>query len=177
MRIDEEPKPDNCCIPYRRKALYVALTVPLVLLLLSVLVYLGGYSIVLSIAFLFLYLATCYFQAYCCVYQNCPYVGRFCPAIMGIILSSYLAKLVYDKRRMVKSRVLFAVHAVLASLCGICLVVLPLRWIVKLGTVVAVVYALCILAYLLIFGLTICPVCAIRNTCPGGKLQSIVFRR
>jgi hypothetical protein len=119
----------------------------------------------------------CYFQAYCCAYQKCAYVGRFCPAIAGIIPASYLAKLIYGRKKVVKSKVFFVLHAVLASLSEVGLIMMPLYWIGKLGHAVALGYVACHLIYYLIFGLSICPACAIRKTCPGGKLQSMILKK
>ncbi len=171
-----ETKPDMSCVPYRRKGLYLALTVPLLALYLSVLVYLSRFSILLSIAFLGLYLAMCYFQTYCCAYQECPYVGGFCPAIAGIMPASILAKVIYGRKKIVKSKRSFEIHATLATLALLGLIIFPLFWIARLGTTFAVAYVACHVVYYLVFGLTVCPVCAIRRTCPGGKFQSLVRR-
>ncbi len=174
--MSAEIKPDMSCVPFRRKRLYFALTIPYLLLLTLVFVYLWTFSLVLTVVFLSLYLATCYFQTYCCAYQDCPYVGGFCPAIAGIMPASVLTKLIYSRRKIVKSKRSFELHATLASICWLGLIVLPLFWIVKLGTASAAGYLAFHAVYYVIFGLTICPACATRRTCPGGKLQSIVLK-
>jgi hypothetical protein len=175
-----EIKPHMSCVPYRRKGLYFVLTIPSLALLIAVFVYLWTFSFLLSTVFLSFYFAMCYFQAYCCAYQDCPYVGEFCPAIGGIRPANILAKLIYGKRKIVKSRKRFELHATLASISWLGLIVFPLFWIAKLGVVFAAGYVACHVVYFLIFVLTICPVCAIRNTCPGGKfgdkLQNTVLK-
>ena len=113
--METDIKPDMSCVPYRRKKLYFLLTVPLVVLLMAVFVYLWTFSLLLSIVFLSFYLAICFFQAYCCAYQDCPYVGGFCPAIVGILPSDTLAKLIYGQQKIVKSEKRFELHAALAS--------------------------------------------------------------
>jgi hypothetical protein len=168
-------KPDMSCVPYRRKGLYVILTTPLFLILIAVFIYLWTYSFVLSLIFALFYLLMCYFQAYCCVHQDCPYVGQFCPAVMGIVPGNIMAKHIYTNKKLVKSRKKFELHATLAIIAWLGAMVFPLFWIAKLGITYSVGYVACHVVYYVVFGLTICPVCAIRNTCPGGKLQASVL--
>ena len=171
-----DPTPDMSCVPYPRKGLYLLLTVPFLVLLLLVLVYLWTFGVLLALVYLLLYLAMYYFQAYCCAHQNCPYVGGFCPAIIGILPASLMAKLFYSGRGIETSPRKFAVYATVAMLAWIGLAVFPLFWIAKLGLVFAVGYALAHVVYTVIFGLTICPACALRNICPGGKFHQLVLR-
>ena len=172
-----EIKPDMTCVPYRRKWLYFVLTIPFFVVLISVFVYLWTFSFLLSVVFLLFYLGACLFQAYCCAYQDCPYVGGFCPAVAGIMPANIFTKLIYGRRKIKKSERRFDIHAIIATACGLGLIVFPLPWILKLGFLFAAGYIAFAIAYLLVFFLTICPACAIRHTCPGGKLQSIVLKR
>ena len=175
--MPDDIKPDMSCVPFRRKGLYLALTIPLLALLISVFVYLWTISYALALVFVSFYFVMCYFQACCCAYQDCPYVGGFCPALVGIMPASILTKLIYGKGRIPRSKRSFEIHATLAFIGWLGLIVLPLFWIAKHGTCFAVGYAACHAVYYLVFGLTICPACAIRHTCPGGKLQSVVLKR
>jgi len=175
--MTDDTKPDLSCVPYRRKGLYFALTIPLLSLLILAFIYLWTFNFVLPIVFVSFYLAMCYFQIYCCAYQDCPYVGGFCPAIVGIMPSSIMTKFIYGKKNIIKSKKSFEIHATLAFTGWLGLILFPLFWIAKLGILFAVGYAACHAVYYLIFGLTICPACAVRRTCPGGKLQSIVLKR
>jgi hypothetical protein len=169
-----EPKPDMSCVPYRRKGLYLALTIPMLLLMLAVLIYLGIYSILLSLAFLACYVVMATFQAYCCAYQECPYVGGFCPAVLGIMPASLIAKVLYGNREIVRTRARFETYATAAILGWLGLAFLPVYWLTKLGVGFALGYVACHAVYALVFGLTVCPVCAIRDTCPGGKIHKLV---
>ena len=171
-----EAKPDMNCVPYRRKGLYLALTIPMLLLMLAVLIYLGTYSILLSLAFVACYVVMSTFQAYCCAYQECPYVGGFCPAVLGIMPASLIAKVLYGNREIVRSKARFETYALVAILGWLGLVCLPVYWLGQLGTGFAVAYVACHALYALIFGLSVCPVCAIRDTCPGGKIHKLVRR-
>ena len=175
--MGKDVKPDLSCVPFRKKTLYLVLTVPLLLILILVLVYLWTYSPVLSLIFLLLFLAACYFQAYCCAYQACPYIGHFCPAIVGIMPASFLAKIIYPQGKIVRSKERYWINIVLATISWLALAIFPLFWIVRVHVMYAVGYLACHLVYSLFFFLRICPVCAIRETCPGGKLQKASKRK
>ena len=171
--MPQQNQPDMSCVPYRRKSLYFALTIPFFALLVLVFVYLGRFSFFLSLIFMLLYLAMSYFQAYCCAYQNCPYVGGFCPAVIGIIPASFISKLLYEGKGIKMSKKRFDLYAILGTSCWLALVAFPLYWLAKLGLAIAVGYLATHVIYALIFGLTICPVCAIRHICPGGKFHQL----
>ena len=174
--MTDENRPDMSCVPYHRKELYFSLTVPFLLLLIVILVYLWTIRFVLAVVFALLYLLMCFFQAYCCVYQGCPYVGGFCPAIIGIMPASLLAKLLYGNERVVKSKGLFELNAILAIICWLGLISFPLHWIGQLGKVFFVGYIFSHVVYVVIFVITICPACAIRKICPGGRFGSIFWK-
>jgi len=40
----------------------------------------------------------------------------------------------------------------------------------------AIGYVVAHVVYSLIFGLTVCPVCSIRHTCPGGQFHQLFLR-
>ena len=172
--MTEPIKPDLSCYPYRRKGVYAVLTVPLLAVLVLVFIYLWSFTPILSLALLLLYLATCFFQAYCCAYQDCPYIGGFCPAVTGIMPASWLAKLLYGGK-INKSQRLFNLNASIAAAAMLGMIFLPVYWILKLGVWYTVGYVGFLVLYYLVFLLSVCPVCAIRGTCPGGKLQEWVF--
>ncbi|MFP4446780.1 MAG: hypothetical protein ACLFPD_11110 [Desulfosudaceae bacterium] len=151
-------------------------TAPFLLVMTAVLIFLWSYSFLPALALLFFYLAMCWFQAYCCVYQDCPYVGGFCPAIVGILPASFLARFLYRRRPVVKSPEKFNRRAMLATLCWLGIIGLPLYWLYLNSVVLAAGYVIFHAVYFVVFALTICPVCAIRNTCPGGMLQRLVFK-
>ena len=171
-----EIRPDMSCVPYRRKRLYFVLTLPLIMLLIAVFVYLWTISFILSLVFLVFYLVMSYFQAYCCVYQDCPYVGGFCPAVLAILPANLCAKHLYGRQGVVKSKKAFSLQASLAIAGWLGLIVSPVFWVATLGVGFAVGYVVIHVVYTVIFGFTICPVCAIRDTCPGGKLQGVVSK-
>lgn len=174
--MPDDNKPDMSCVPYRRKGLYFALTIPFLLLLAAVFVYLWTYSFVLSLVFAAFFVGMSYFQAYCCAYQECPYVGGFCPAVIGIMPASLIAKALYGKE-VVKSKRRFERNATLALVCWLGLIAFPLFWIAKVGMAFAIGYVLCHVIYAVIFGITVCPACALRDICPGGRLSGAILKR
>jgi hypothetical protein len=176
-QVFDDKKPDMACVPYRRKTLYSVLTVLFLLVLIWTAVYLWAFSPWLTASLVLCYIGLCFLQAYCCAYQKCPYVGRFCPAVAGIMPASWLAKLIYGRREVVKSKARFETFVMIGYSALIGMAILPLWWIAKLSVPLAMGYFVWQLVYYLVFQLMICPACAIRETCPGGKLQSIVFRK
>ena len=165
---------DNTCVPYRKKELYFLLTAPILLVFLLVFIYLWSFNFLFSFIFLGFYLLTCFFQAYCCAYQECPYIGGFCPAVIGIMPASYLAKWLYSGRKMIRTPQRFNTFATLGVICWIGLGAFPLYWLSKLGIGLAAAYLALLVIYALVFGLTICPACAIRDSCPGGQFYPFV---
>ena len=174
--MSTESKPDLTCVPYQRKGLYFALTIPLLAIIILVFIYLWGINFILSFGLLACYLFACFFQAYCCAYQECPYIGGFCPAISGIYPANIIAKLLYGRKNFVKSKTRLELHGIFAVLGWLGIAVFPLNWLWQLGPAYAIGYFSSHVVYYLIFGLTICPKCAIRDTCPGGKLQKVVLK-
>lgn len=172
----KEFKPDLACVPYQRRGLYFALTIPLITLMILVFIYLWNINIWLSFGLLGCYFAASFFQAYCCAYQECPYIGGFCPAISGIYPANIIAKLLYSGKNFVKSKARLETHGALAMLGWLGMATFPLYWLWQLGPVYAIGYFASHIVYYLIFGLTICPKCAIRDTCPGGKLQRVILK-
>jgi hypothetical protein len=175
--VFDDKKPDMACVPYRRKTLYFVLTVPFLTVLILTAAYLWAFSPWLTAGLALCYLGLFFLQAYCCACQECPYVGRFCPAVAGIMPASWLAKSIYGRREIAKSKARFEIYAVIGFLGLLGIAILPLWWIAKLSVPLAVGYFVWQLVYYLIFELAICPVCAIRETCPGGKLQSVVWKK
>jgi hypothetical protein len=173
----EDQLPDMTCVPYRRKPLYLALTVPYVAILILVAIYLWRFSPWLTAAVAFCYMWACFFQAYCCACQDCPYVGRFCPAIAGIVPASWIAKWIYGGRKVERSEARFAIQAMLAILGWVGWTFLPLWWIARLSVGLAVAYVVWQVVYVAVFFLTVCPACAPRDICPGGGVQRACLRQ
>ena len=167
---------DIKCVPYEKRVHYLALTGVLFVVQGLVFLYLWIFTPILSFVMVALYLVTSYFQSYCCAYQDCPYVGEFCPAVSGIYVGNILAKRLYPEDTP-KSERKFKTYKNLGILFWLLMAFFPLYWVYLLGLQYALGYFAFHLGYYLVFGLTICPSCAIRNTCPGGALQKQVLNK
>ncbi len=163
-------KIDFSCVPYKRKKLYLKLTIPLLILYAIISIYLATYNVIFAIIYISLYFLACLFQSYCCNYQNCPYIGKFCPGIYGIIPSSIFAKSNLIRKRK-KSKKIFNLYATLAFIFLLGLFIFPIYWIMKYSLFITILYGLFTAIYFLTFLYMICPVCAIRDTCPGCKIH------
>ena len=119
----------------------------------------------------------CYFQAYCCACQECPYIGEFCPALAGIYPANTLARMKYGDKGAVESEQAFKANATAAAFCWGGMMLFPLPWLARRSAKLAAAYVLVHAVYYLAHGLILCPVCAIRDTCPGGMLQAMVLKR
>ncbi len=163
------------CVPFKKKVLYLALTIPIVIIFIAIAVYLFLTNLVPFIIYCSLFLSVILLQSYCCAYQDCPYIGKFCPGIGGvIILSSVIAKLF---KNMKKSKKLFDLFASLGFTCLIGIAIFPVFYIYKIGIGIMLIYIVIALSYFIAFFSLICPFCAIRDTCPGGKVSKNVFSR
>ncbi len=180
LRMNDIITPDRSCIPYSKKNVYLLLTIPLMLLILALTVFLFLINPILSIIYLSFWIGANIFQSYCCEFQECPYTEGFCPAVAGIIPASRIARLPVI-RNMKKSKSRFEVFATFGSLCLLGLIIFPLFFLIELDVIYPLGYFILILFYAFLFLWNICPVCAIRKTCPGGlfstRLRSVLLDR
>lgn len=171
----KEIKPDMTCFPFRRKKSSTMLTLLFMALIISAAVYLWSINCIISIIFILFYILVNVFQSYCCAYQDCPYIGGFCPALFGMYPANFIAK-IFFAGKIKKSKLLFDLFAFLGTLCGIGLFFFPVFWIAKVNILVAVLYPLLMIVYLIVLFLTMCTVCSVKNTCPGGKTSGILYK-
>ncbi|MHA2174347.1 MAG: hypothetical protein ACXABI_05925 [Candidatus Hodarchaeales archaeon] len=164
---------DKNCVPFKRRRLYLVTLIPLLLLMGLIFVYLWMISPILGLIYILFYLGACFFQAYCCAYQECPYIGNFCPGIFGIIPSSRIAQFEFI-RNVKKSGRLFELFAAIAFIMVLSMIFFPLIWLNQLGFFVTIGYLGFNILYFMIFLWVICPNCAIRNTCPAGRISNAV---
>jgi len=163
--------PDRNCVPYSRKKVYLVITLPLILVILIVFGFLFFINPIYSIIFISFWLGANVFQSYCCEYQDCPYTDGFCPAVAGIIPASRIANLPIIKN-MKKSKTRFDLFATFGSLCLMGLIIFPLFFLIELGIFYPLGYIIFILIYAILFLWNVCPICAIRGTCPGGRAST-----
>jgi hypothetical protein len=162
------------CIPYRRKVLYLLLTVPIVILYISIMAHLWQVNKLIFTICCSLFVLGILFQSYCCAYQSCPYIGKFCPGLGGFIIPASIVALLLKKVKKVKT--LFDLFATLAFICLLAIILLPVYFVFKLGVNLLIFYSIIVIAYSILFLVLICPACAIRDTCPAGKVSSNISK-
>ena len=167
--VEEQFGHDLTCVPYAHKGRYVVQTTILLVVVGIVFLYLWTINPLLSLLMIVFYLGTNYFQAYCCVYQDCPYVGQFCPAVFGIFPANLIARRL-SRKGITRSKKKFERHATIAFTFWLGIVFLPVYWLYLLDLLIAIGYVVFQIASFLIFTLTVCPKCAIRDTCPAGAI-------
>ncbi|UYP47566.1 hypothetical protein NEF87_003851 [Candidatus Lokiarchaeum ossiferum] len=174
------PSPHNhdfSCVPFKKKGFYFGMTIPFLLVSLGILIFLGVTNVWLALLYLYLYLHTSFFQAFCCVHQECPYIGGFCPAVIGILPAPYIAKWLKStlKLPLSKKKFDFVINVAFIGFLGF--IFLPIYWLFQAYFIVGISYIIIVVVYLLVFGFYICPSCAIRDTCPGGKVHQLFKRQ
>lgn len=164
------------CVPYKRTWLYILLTIPLLSIMGFATYVLWTYNYIFTIIYVSFFILTNFFQSYCCTYQECSYVGGFCPAVAGIVPASFIAKILV-KLKVKRSKIAFEIFAILGSLMLLSLILFPLYWLFIYHIVAFVGYLLIIILYAFAFLITICPACAIRDTCPGGQTSNKLLKK
>lgn len=155
------------CVPYRRKGLYLALTLPMIALYIAIAVYLWTVGVVFAVLYVAVFVLVATAQAYVCVYWQCPYVGRFAPCVGGFCLpSSQIARLYRNVKR---SEGTYNLALTLAFVSFVAIILFPVYFLYQLGLLYLLGYLGIVVVYALCFLLFICPVCGTRHVCPGGQ--------
>jgi len=168
-----EMKIDKGCIPYPRKGMYWLINIPYLLLLVLTAIYLWQFSWLVSSIYVSLYFISVILHGYVCTFSGCPYKGKMCPGAFAYFPVGKMAML-YDKLKVKKSDTLIGIFFLLIMIFLLAIIVLPLHWIKKLGIGFAIGYVSVIMAYFIIFLLSICPKCSMRFNCPAAKLANIL---
>lgn len=147
------------------------------MIVILVLVYLWTINTWLSFGLLAFYLAACYYQSYCCAYQGCPYIGGFCPAVVGIYPANIIAKFLYEHKTVTRLKVRFGVYAILAISEWLGIAILPLYWLWQLGPLFAIGYFASHVIYYLLFWINDLLQLCRQGNLPWGKFQSVVLKR
>jgi hypothetical protein len=156
------------CVPYQRRALYLVLTVPMILLYIAIAVYLWTVHIAFFVLYGACFVLVAVLQGYICAYWQCPYIGKFAPCAGGFCLSSsQIARLFRNAK---KSETTYNIVASFAFLSLLGIIALPLYFIYQLSVLLLLAYLGIVVVYSLSFLLLICPVCGTRYVCPGGKV-------
>jgi hypothetical protein len=129
--------PDISCVPFAKKKIYYLLTIPFLVLLVATFIYLWTIHVGLAPILFSFYVLACVFQAYCCAYQDCPYIGGWCPGVAGIIPASRIARMLYGKS-IKKTPMRFALFGTIAFCSLVGSGVFPFYWLAQRATWLAV---------------------------------------
>ena len=158
---------DHKCVPYKRKPLYLFLTVPMIVMYIAIAVFLWQINILFFALYASLFVLVALFMSYVCVYWECPYVGKFAPCVGGFCLpSSQIARL-FKKAKRSENRYNIFLTLAYASFFGI--ILYPIYFLFMHSISLLLVYIVVVIIYGSLFTLFICPLCATRHICPGGQ--------
>jgi hypothetical protein len=157
--------------PYERVWLYTLLTIPILALMGFAGYVLWINKFWLALIYIGFFILINFFQSYYCLNIDCPYIGWFCPAVVGIIPSAWLAR-IWQKIGIKKNKKLAEISATLGSLMLLGLIVFPLYWLFKYNLIAFFGFLIGVIVYAFAFLLSICPVCASKESCPGGKTST-----
>ncbi len=162
-------------IPYKRKGLFLLITLPMVVMYILIGYYLQTINLKILIIYCAFFALTILFQSFNCIFWECPHVGKFCPGAGGFcVLSSPLAKLLI-KLKVKQSQ---KTHNILCSIAYInffSIVFFPVYYIYKLNYFYVAIYFGIVLLYFTGMMLLICPFCGARDACPGGQTSTKIM--
>jgi hypothetical protein len=155
------------CVPYKRKALYLLLTIPMIAMYVAIAVFLWTVDVAFFSIYCAFFVLVVILQSYVCIHWQCPYVGKFAPCVGGFCLpSSQIARLFRHVKRSEKT---YTIVLTLAYVNFFGFILFPIYFIYQQGFVYALIYVGVVAVYALCFLLFICPVCGTRHVCPGGQ--------
>ncbi len=155
------------CVPYKRKALYLFLTIPMIALYAVLAVFLWTVHTAAFVVYCTFFVLVAIFQSYVCVHWQCPYVGKFAPCVGGFCLpSSQIARLFKHAKRSEKT---YNLAVTLAYINFFGLILFPIYFVYRQSFVYLLIYLGIVVVYAVCFLLFICPVCGTRHVCPGGQ--------
>ena len=100
------------CVPYRRKTLYIILTIPMIVLYIAIAYFFWNIGVVFFAIYAVLFILVAIGQSYACVYLKCPYVGKFAPCVGGFCLpASQIARLYNPEKRSERTYNIFVTMA------------------------------------------------------------------
>jgi hypothetical protein len=175
----DKPNMSESCVPYRRKSLYLLLTIPMIGMYVAIAAFLWQVSTVVLVVYCALFLVVAICQSYVCVYWQCPYVGKFAPCVGGFCLpSSQIARLLKNASRSERT---YNLALGLASVGLLGIVVVPTYFLYRRSAVYLLAYLGIVLVYAASFLWLVCPACGTRHVCPGGqtstKLRAMITKK
>ena len=164
-------------IPYKRKGLYILITIPMIIGYLLIGILLAHNNLTFLIIYVLLFVLTILLQSYNCIYWECPHIGRMCPGAGGFCMLSSPVAYILIKLHVKGSKRLYSVLCSIASLTLLGIIVFPVYFIFKLYPLYVLLYFGLIIAYGIGMMLLICPYCGARKACPGGLFSTKLVNR
>jgi hypothetical protein len=159
---------ENDCVPYKRKTLYLALTIPMIIMYVAIAVFLWQINTWAFSIYIALFVCVAFFMSYVCVYWECPYVGKFAPCVGGFCLpSSQLARMFKKSKR---SETQYNIFLNLAYMSFFGIILFPVYFLYTRSIFHLLGYIGIVVVYWVLFTLYVCPVCGTRYVCPGGQM-------
>ncbi|MBI9050584.1 MAG: hypothetical protein JEZ00_14280 [Anaerolineaceae bacterium] len=158
---------DMKCVPYKRKGLYLALTLPMIVIYILIFCMLWQIKPMFALIYLSFFVLVALCMSFVCVYWQCPYVGKFAPCVGGFCLpSSQLARLWKNTKR-TEGRYKFFYNAAFVFFFAI--IFFPLYFLYMTSIPLLIGYIVVVSLYTVSYMWLICPHCATRAACPGGQ--------
>ena len=161
------------CVPYKRKSLYLLMTLPMIVLYIVVAAHLWTVGIIIFTIYCAFFVMVAISMGYVCVHWRCPYIGKFGPCAGGFCLpASQIARL-FKKLKRSETTYHIVISVAYANFFGI--LFFPVYFMYKLGIIYLLAYLGVNIVYWLCLLLFICPFCGTRHVCHGGQ-TAIQFR-
>jgi len=161
-------------VPFSRQRLYWLLTGPMFLLYLGVIWLLSRFGAGALIIYLTLFPIVILGQSTACLEFKCPYIDGFGPCVGGFCLPARWVARLYAGKELPSW--LFQVGITSAEIAFFGIILYPLYFLFEAGTAYLLFYLAVVLLYAGVFLTRICPVCAIREKCPGGQASTAVLQ-
>jgi hypothetical protein len=160
----------EACVPYKRKALYLFITIPMIGMYIAIAAFLWTINFSYFLIYCALFVIVAMTQSYVCIYLQCPYVGKFAPCVGGFCLpSSQIARLFKNAK---SSEGIYNVVVTLAFTAFLGIILFPIYFLYIQSVAYLLIYIVIVLAYAVIFLSFICSVCGTREVCPGGQTST-----
>ncbi len=160
-------------IPFSRQRLYWLLTAPMFLLYLGVALILSRFGTPTILIYLGFFPLVILGQSTACVEFQCPYIDGFGPCVGGFCLPARWVARLYAEKML--PRWLFQVGITTAEIAFFGIILYPLYFLFQAGIRYLIFYLTVVLLYAGVFLIRICPVCAIREKCPGGQTSTALL--
>jgi hypothetical protein len=165
---------ENISVHYKRKGLYLLITIPLFIIYFVIGAYLYSLHVIFLIIYLVFFLLTILLQSYNCLYWKCPHKGTLCPGAGGFCTFSSPIAWILLRLHVKRSRTRYNVLCTLAFINFLGIIVFPVYFLFQLHLFLVLGYFGIIMLYMAGMMFLICPSCGARQACPGGQTSTLL---